>query len=516
MVKTWKIPFAQLVILFMLFITLLLAPLIGCSPGADIQLRGPKSPQAPGTDVVTPVEEPPGTETGRGDPVSPPSPVPTPTPAPGNNGYYAFCHGRYPPYINAVSSFASASGAGIRLDFQDVSESVPLPTDGAFDGREKTLEYHRFVQPLLMRETSSQEIRADLVFSAVPINRGAAGAYIPRNIYTGTARFLDRVGRAKFLATEMEAYVYAARAGEKEGFEVKTFTVSDHSKYIVVLNGAGAAVFDSKTKRDIGTLSWPLKSGRSYLGYFSPSLREADMSFAVSYVDEKSVISTDVYHINQLSSGKLQVGPLILSVTGLRRPLLPVVSQQKMNKEFRYYGIQGDTVSSSKLVLGTPARVSSGKVIKPAEIKNLSIRGVGKSGHVPSAVLVWRDLSGELLALVPVEDFEYVGGGIFGTGYKVHQAAAYTLSVDEGASNASPVSAGASLEYPGVVKQEIESGIFASRFQGLKDIMFSPDGRAIFGLFSGGVDFQIYRFSASGIEGVSRTECSGLALGVAP
>ncbi len=495
-----------------------------CSQAADVQLRGPEKPKNPVGDTVGPAETPtpapggptpdeptdPSTETPvgeNGEPV-PGTPVPTPP------SYRLFCHDRYPSYLTVVSSKASPTGFGSDLDIQVFPESRPLPIAGGFASEDRTLEFHMFAQPLEIHRDPVKGTQTRMVFSARPLDRSHS-IWVQRNIYVSDVALVDRIGRATLLGPEMKPSSYVEALSDQEGAAAKTFGVSDGGKYILVLGAKGVSLYESKTLRGLGEVSWKLSSGRQYGEYFAPTLRESDMALSVSHVDSKLSVTTEVFQLSLNSRGEAQLGSRILEVSKLRRPLVSV-AESAASAERSFYGLTGgkSEPATAEIVFAEPAKLAGSRVVDAAKVRSFRVEKLPKKGRVPSAMVLWKDTSGEILALLGFEDFERVAGGIFGTRYKIEEASMRTMVLDEGLGVASPISAAAATEYPQEVRSEIEAGTVSNRVMGLKEMHFSPDRKAIFALFPGSLSYQIYRFTATGADRVSQEECSSLSIGV--
>lgn len=491
-----------------------------CSQAADVQLRGPEKPKAPTGDLTTPSGSPTPSPTPNGDS----GPVDENPPA-GENGsasepvpvapsYRLYCHDRYPSYLTVISSKASPSGFGSDVDLQVFPESRPLPVVGGFDSSDRNLEFHMFVQPIEIRRDPVKGTETRVVFSARPIDRSHS-VWAQRNIYVSDVALVDRVGRATLLAPEMKPSSYVESLDTQEGVSAKTFGVSDGGKYLLVMSAKGLSLFDSKTLRGLGDVKWKLSSGRQYAEYFAPSLREADMTLAVSHVDSKLQVTTEVFELSLNSRGEAQLGARVLEVSKLRRPLVSVAGVGPI-RDRSYYGLTGgkSDPATAEIVLAVPATVSGSRVIDPSDVKSFRVEKLPKKGRVPSAIALWRDGSGEILSVLGFEDFEQIRGGLFGTRYKIEAASLHTLVLDESRQVASPISIGSEMAYPQEVRSEIESGVVSSRLMGLKEIHFSPDRKALFALFPGSLSYQVYSVNAMGADRVSQEECSSLSIGV--
>lgn len=495
-----------------------------CSKAGDVQLRGPEKPKAPAGELTTPSQVPtptpqpePGTES---PPESPPIGGPggqvgepgTSLPVPPS--YRLFCHDRYPSYLTVISSKASPSGFGSDIDLQVYPETRPLPVAGGFKSEDRNLEMHMFAQPIEIRRNPIGGVETRMVFSARPID-GSHTIFAQRNIYVSDVNLVDRVGRATLVGPEMKPSSYVESLSLKEGVSAKTFGVSDGGKYLLILGPKGISLFDSKTLRGLGEVKWKLASGRQYAEYFAPYLRESDMALAVSHVDSKLEVTTEVFELSLNSRGEAQLGAQILEITRLRRPLTSVAGDAS-DLDRAFYGLSGGHTESAKaeIVLADPATVLSGRVVGKSVVRRYRVEKLPKKGRVPSAIALWKDKSGEVFSLIGFEDFEQLRGGPFGTRYKIDEASLYTLILDEGRLAASPVSVGAEASYPREVRSEIESGTVSSRLAGLKELKFSPDRKAIFALFPGSLSYQVYRVNVNGADRVSQEDCSSLSIGV--
>lgn len=493
--------------------------LASCSPAADVKLRGPEKPKTPVGEVTTPSENPTPT------PSASPAPTPGPdspnnsnaeTPLPLPKSYRLFCHDRYPSYLTVVSSKASATGFGSDLDVQVYPESQPLPVTGGFTSEDRNLEYHMFPQPLEIDRDAARGLRTRFVFSARPMGQ-AVSIYTPRNIYLSEVFLAERIGRANLIGPEMRAGASVEALADTEGVAAKTFGVSDGGKFVLVLSANGLSLYDSKTLRGLGKVSWKLSSGRKFEDYFAPTLREADFALSVSHVDSALSVSTEVYQLSFDARGEVELGAKILEVSNLRRPLVSVSSGLGV-PDRSFYGLSGGKTSpaSAEIVVAEPAKLAGARVKDPAVITKFRVEKIPQKGRVPSALVVWKDTSGEWLSLLAVEEFTQTSRGGLGSRYKVEEASLHTLVLNESLGLASPLSPASSLPYPQQVRADIEAGSVSSRLAGLKDLQLSPDRKSIFALLPGSLSHQIYRLNSLGLDRVSQEDCSGLSIGVEP
>lgn len=495
--------------------------LASCSPAADVKLRGPEKPKPPVGEVTTPSENPTPTPT----PGAFPAPTPGPdspdnsnaeTPIPLQRSYRLFCHDRYPSYLTVVSSKASATGFGSDLDVQVYPESQPLPVTGGFSSGDRNLEYHMFPQPIEIDRDPARGLRTRFVYSARPLEQ-VVSTSDSRNIYLSEVFLAERIGRANLLGPEMSASASVEVLADAEGVDAKTFGVSDGGKFILVLSKSGLSLYDSKTFRGLGKVIWKLASGRKLEDYFAPTLREADLALSVSHVDSALSVSTEVYQLSFDIRGEFELGAKILEVSNLRRPLISL-SSSLGTPDRLLYGLSGGKTSpaSAEIVVAEPAKLIGSRVTDPAVITKFRVEKLPQKGRVPSALVVWKETSGEWLSLLAVEEFTPSSGGTLGSRYKVQEASFHTLVLNKSLGLASPLSPTSRLPYPQQVRADIEAGSVSSRVAGLKDLQFSPDRKSIFALLPGSLSHQIYRLNSIGLDRVSQKDCSSLSIGVEP
>ncbi len=491
--------------------------ILSCSPAADVKLRGPEKPKTPSGDVTTPAENP--------------SPTPNSTPEPnsadnGSSGtsvslkksYRLFCDDRYPSFLTVISSKSSASGFGSDLDIQVFPENQPLPIAGGFDSQERNLEYHKFPQPIEIAKDPHKGVLTRFIFSALPTeDLHRSPSLFRRNIYVTETFLTERIGRAQLLSSEMQPSAFVESLADQEGFSSRTFGVSDGGKYLLALSDRGLSIYDSKTLRGFGEVKWSLPSGRKFADYFAPALRESDMSISVSFVDSQMSLSTEIYQLSFNSRSEVQLGPLLLGVSNLRRPLVSLDGSAS-GVERLYFGLIGgnNSTASAEIVLAEPARRVGARVEEAAIIKSFPIEKLPAKGRIPSAMTVWKDSSGSLLALVAVEDISQVARSGLGVHYKVEEASLQTLVIDEGVKKASPISISSSVPYPQEVRTGIEKTSVYQLVSGIKDLQFSPDKKALYALLPGAITNQIYQVKSTGLDRISQEDCSNLSIGVEP
>jgi hypothetical protein len=460
---------------------------VGCSQGSDIQLQGLK-PTPPGSPVT------PGDQTE--NPSSPKDPLnpggttpPTRTPVPPRPltiRYRMLCDDRYPPYLNAISSMASPSGFGAGL------ETGELDALGKFDPiNDRNLESHQSPQIVSLPSFGT----ARVLFSARRmVSRGGGSSPInasKRFVFIADEDITNRGGVATYVASEIPVASSVQAAAQSETLSVRTFGVSDEGRYLLIGTKDGYDLRDSSTLQSIGVL----KVGHAGENV-NPSLRESDMIFSVSNL-KGAGFETRLYSLGLAIDGKLKSSTLITTGLSLRRPLVQVSKAA------------GDTFAAIN---------SAGKIVTVSPLKRAGVMSVVKiaalpaKGRLSSAAAFWRDaVSGETHAAIAFENIKAVSGGLT-TRYKIEQVFIRVLDVNESSLSADALTP--DFDYPAEARQTIESGIGVGPVPGVSEMKASPDGKAVFGLFPGGLSKQIYRLNAFSLDRVSQSECANLSIGV--
>ncbi len=463
-----------------LFITVVLTALTGfaCSQGTDIHLKGALPGPERGAESDSSPSSP---TTPSSDPTGPSvnSPVATPT-AP---LYRMFCDERYPPYLTTVSSMASPVGLGAGL------ETGELNARGKFDPQvDRNLEYHEHAQVVRLPKFGE----ARILFSAR--KRPAAGntAYgYARFIFVSDVEVSVRGGAATRLAPELAASSAIRAYGETELFSARTFGASDKGRFILIGQADGYRLIDSKTLKNLGTI----KTG-SADSNVNPELRESDMIFSVAGF-KGGTFESKLYSIGLTSTGALKSATLVASAGGLRRPLQSIGPAP--GESFAALD------SKNRIVTLSPLRAGGGA-------KAVKVQAVPVKGRLSSAVAAWRDAaSGEIQAVVVFENFIAVRGGISDS-YKIEQVFVRVVRVDESSLSADAIVP--DFEYPPEARSAVEQSSSSYRRTGVSEMMTTPDGEAVFGLFPGGLANNVYRLTTNGFIRVSRAECSKLDIGL--
>lgn len=462
------------------------ALLLSCTKAPEIELRGPEKPQPPVADTTTPSSNEEG---------GPGTPSPTPIPV---TRYRALCDDRYAIDLTAISSMASASGFGSDLQLQVWPENQPLPTQGVFAPEDRNLEDHLF--PQVIKLLGGSVIR--FAYSAKPKNQdpslSPAGVY-KRNVYISEMSMIDRVGRAVFMAEEMPTESSAVSFSNEHGFQARTFGVSVNGKLLLVLDGKGVRFIDAFTLQDLGRVE--LKGASNY---FLPQYRSSDRLLVVSKM-KSGYIQSETFNIEFKVSGEVHKTKPVFTISDLRRPLAFVGTGAG---EF-ISGMKSNSAGNSEIVLVDLKGASGQPVVTSFQLKSLPLKG-----KVASSLAVWKDgLSNELRAAIGFEQLSLIGSG-FSTRLKVNQAFVRLLKLDVGIGAATPV--GSDFEYPSEAIRTIESGSTSARMTGVKDLVVSPDGKAVFALFPGLLSFQVFRLNSSGFDRMSQEECTNLSIGVEP
>lgn len=472
--------------------------LFACTKAPEIELRGPEKPKDSVADTTTPSSneetEPSSGDTGAGD--TGPGSTPTPTPVPVTR-YRALCDDRYPSYLTAISSMASSSGFGSDLDLQVWPEGVALPVRGGFASEDRNLEYHMFPQTIEIRKGSILR----LAFSAKPMNGGTPWGSALRNVYVSDAAMIDRIGRAQMVGAEMPAEASAVSHAGTQGFQAKTFNVSDDGKYLLLQDQKGVLFFDAMTLQGLGRVE--LKAAAEY---FLPLYRASDRLLMISKMKSGRVL-TETFKVEFKLSGEVLKAKPVFSLGDLRRPLSFVGGAMGEPMAGMRIGSSGD----SEIVLVDLSGRSSSGVSVPA-VTGFQIKALPLKGKVASSLAVWKDVStNELRAAIGFENVNQTGAG-FSTRYKVDQAFVRVLKLDVGIGVATAV--GNDFDYPSEAVRTIEAGSASARMTGVKDLVVSPDGNAVFGLFPGSLSYQVYRFTSSGFDRMSQEDCTNLSIGV--
>jgi hypothetical protein len=209
------------------------------------------------------------------------------------------------------------------------------------------------------------------------------------------------------------------------------------------------------------------------------------------------LFETKIYSIGLTLSGLYKSATLVATASGLRRPLqsigpLPGESFAALD-------------SKNRIVTVSPLRASGGA-------KAATVQALPAKGRLSSAMTAWREASsGEIQAVVVFEHFTAASSGITNR-YKIEQVFVRIVSIDESSLRADAVTS--DLEYPPEASAAIEQVSSLYRRTGASEMVTAPDGKAIFGLFPGGLASQLYRLTASGFVRVSRAECSKLDVGL--
>lgn len=480
-----------------LFVICAAGLLLACTDAPEIELRGPEKPQAPVADTTNPSSNEEGeagipSNTGNGEPIPGEPPVPTPVP---KAQYRALCDDRYRSYLRTISSMASPTGFGSDLDLQVWPEGVALPARGGFATEDRNLESHMFPQAIEIRKGSILR----LAFSAMPLKTGVPSwETAQRNVYVSDVAMIDRIGRATLVGSEMPLESSALVFAASQGFSAKTFSVSDDGKLLLVLNAKGVQFFDATTLRDLGRVG--LKSASDY---FVPQFRSSDRLLMISKMSSGRVL-TEVLHVEFKASGDVQKSRVLLSVSDLRRPMAFVDRGAGDYIAGMAYSSAGD----SEIVLVDMAQ-SAGPFVAKFQINALPLKG-----KLASSLAVWkRQPTNDVVAAVGFENVRHTGSGI-STRYKVDQAFVRLLKLEVGMGNA--IAIGRDFDYPSEAVRTIEGGSASSRMPGVKDLVVSPDGKAVFGLFPGSHSYQVYRFVNFGFDRMSQEACTNLSIGVEP
>ncbi|MDZ4083127.1 MAG: hypothetical protein U1E10_09335 [Bdellovibrionales bacterium] len=466
---------------------------LACAKAPEIELRGPEKPKDSVADTTTPSsneETEPGTgDTGPGGPV--PGATPTPAPVPVTR-YRALCDDRYPSYLTAISSMASSAGFGSDLDLQVWPEGVALPVRGGFASEDRNLEYHMFPQTIEIRKGSILR----LAFSAKPLASGTPWGTAQRNVYVSDAAMIDRIGRAQLVGPEMPAEAAAVSFAGTQGFQAKTFNVSDDGKYLLVQDQKGVLFFDAMTLQGLGRVE--LKSATDY---FLPLYRTADRLLMISKMKSGRVL-TETLKVEFKRSGEVLEARPVFSVSDLRRPLAFVGRDLD------------DPIAGMRVGAGGDSEIALVNLSRGPKVTSFQIKALPVKGKVASSLAVWKDAgTSDLRAAIGFESVSQTGSG-FTTRYKVDQAFVRVLKLDVGIGVATAV--GSDYDYPSEALRTIEAGSASARMTGIKDLVVSPDGNAVFGLFPGSLSYQVYRFTSSGFDRMSQEDCTNLSIGVEP
>ena len=471
-----------------LFIIVALTTLagFGCSQGSDIRLQGPMKP-APQDSPTTNTSDTSNGDSGQ-NPSAPKPPVtnpPSANPIAVDPTYRMFCDERYPPYITTVSSLASPAGLGAGLDTGEPDAR------GKFDpASDRNLEYHENPQVVTLPKSGD----ARIIFSARKTPAASNSAYSkPRYIFLSDIDISLRGGVATRLATEIVPSNAVRAHADLELMSVRTFGASDGGRFILIGQADGYRILDSKTLKAVGTI----KSG-SADSNVNPELRESDMIFSVGSF-KGAAFESKLYSLGFTSTGALAKTNLVASVSGLRRPLQSI----------------GPAAGESFAALdGLNRIVTASPLLKGGGAKWVTVRAVPKNGRLSSAMAAWRDAtSKEIHAVVVYEHFSSVRGGISGS-YKIEQVFVRIVNVNESSLMADAIVP--DLDYPFEARTAVEQSSSLYRKVGVSEMSTAPDGKAIFGLFPGGLANNVYRLTSAGFVRVSRAECSKLDIGVEP
>ncbi len=467
-------------------LTLMSAGLLAaCSQGSDIVLQGPSKPTAPsqpsGPSGPTPSDtgENQGSDTGT-NPTHPSVPTPPRPPvAIQEPRYRMFCDSRYPPYLTAVSSLASATGFGAGVEIGEPNRR------GVFDPNvDRNLEMHEQAQVVSLPKFGE----ARVLFSAKRIPKNTNSYFKPRHVFIADVDIVNRGGVAKELGAETRPHRTVEAYGEKEVFSARTLGVSDQGKYLLIGQADGYRVLDSKSLKVLGVV----KTGSASLNV-NPILRESDMIFTVAAF-KGGVFEGKLYSLG-ISGGVLKTAKLVSSTPNLRRPLVSV----------------GPKAADSFLALDSTNRVVAVSPLK-TRASALKLAALPKKGRLSSAITGWRDpATGALHAAVLFENFIPTRATL-GLSYKIEQVFVRVVEVDENTLLANAIVP--DFDYPSEVRAAIESG---SPYQvpGVSDLVTTQDGKAIFALLPSSVSTSsIYRLTNIGFQRVSQTECSRLGVGV--
>lgn len=471
-------------------LTLMTAGLLAaCSQGSDILVQGPEKPTAPsqpsGPSGPTPANtgENSGSDNGTGVPSNPSAPTdptaPRPPVAVQETRYRLVCDSRYPPYLTAVSSLASATGFGAGLEIGEPNSR------GVFDPQvDRNLEMHEQAQIVSLPKFG--EVR--VLFSAKRIPKNTNSYFKPRYVFIGDAEIVNRGGVAKELGAETRPDRTVEAYGEKEVFSARTIGVSDEGKYLLIGQADGYRIVDSKSLKTIGVV----KTGSASLNV-NPILRESDMIFTVGAF-KGGVFDGKLYSLG-VSGGVLKTAKLVSSTPNLRRPLASV----------------GPKAGESFLALDSSNRIVAVSPLK-TRASVLKLAALPKKGRLSSAITGWRDsATGAIHAATLFENFVPTRATL-GLSYKIEQVFVRVVEVDENTLLANAIAS--DFDYPSEVRAAIESG---SMYQvpGVSDLVTTQDGKAVFALLPSSVSTNsIYRLTDVGFQRVSQTECSRLGVGV--
>jgi hypothetical protein len=443
----------------------------GCSQGSDVQLQDPLKPISSAPTNSTP----PSSNDSTSAPKDPPIPAPEPLAA----RYRIFCHDRYPPYVMSISSLASATGfgAGIELGEADAKGKFdPLGTHN--------LENHENPQVVSLPQFGE----ARIIFSARRILKNRSETSHPRHIFISDADITARSGAAKMLASEISPSSAAITVAARENLTIRTFGVSDGGRYLLIGQGDGYRLLDSKTLRNLGTL----KIGGAG-DNLNPALRESDMMFSVASAAPASFTSK-LYSVGLDTRGGVRRVTRVSTVASLRRPLVAI----------------GVNAAESFAALDTLNRIVIVSPLKPAAATKSMITGIPAKGRLASSVAFWRESAG-LRAVIVFEDFVLDSASVGSRSYKIEQVFVRVLEVDESKRLASALTE--DLDYPFDSRRPVEMGLGANLYPGVTELRALHDGNAIFGLFPGSLSNQLYRLTAMGLERVSQESCTGLSIG---
>lgn len=470
-------------------VVLFCAALLGCTRADDIQLKGGpvESPIGESKPAATPAPAPQSPNDPAGD--TPTTEDPS-TPAPIAR-YRMLCDDRYPPFITAVSSLAGPLSFGATIDVGPVNTP-----SGEFDPSiPNTIGSHE--APVYVSRPGQDLVRS--IFVAEERGDASTGWARTKYVYASDMDLVRRQGVAIRLGSHMPVSFETTQLSDKTGVIARSFGASDAGRYFLIGTKQGYELRDAETRATVGALKVG-SAGR----FVNPELRESDRLFSVSEVVSGSW-TTHFYSIGFNAQGSVSELKSVDSVSGLARPLRALYRMKSASTAFAGDLFYSLTQDRKELLLWNRQQRQS---------ESFELRGIpATGGKLAVSVALTERPSGELELMTVYENFELVPDAM-GAKYKIRDSILRPFILDRRTATAKWSGAG-DISYPADAKRALELGTIFDVNPGIRDLQVTPDGAAVFGLFtSGGLSKRLYRVASGMTIPVSQVACQNMSIGV--
>lgn len=481
---------------FALATILFSAALLGCTQAGDIQLKGGpvERPVSENKPAATPTPAPQAPSDPAGDSPTGNQPTtedPSMPPVPAAARYRMLCDDRYPPFITAVSSLAGPLSFGASIDVGPANTP-----SGEFDPHvPNTIGSHE--APVYVSRPGLDLVRS--IFVAEERGDASTGWARKKYVYSSDMDLVRRQGVAIKLAAHVSVSFETTQLSDKTGVTARSFGASDAGHYFLIGTKQGYELRDAETRAILGTLKVG-SAGR----FVNPELRESDRLFSVSEVVNGSW-TTHFYTVGFSAQGSVSDLKSVDSVSGLARPLRRLYRVQGVRTAFSgdlFYSLTHDR---KELLLWDRSQ---------RQTESFELLGIPTTGGRLAVSVALSELpSGELKLMTVYENFELVPDAM-GAKYKIRDSILRPFILDRRTATAKWPGAG-DVPYPSDAKRALEVGTIFDVNPGIRDLQVTPDGEAVFGLFtSGGLSKRLYRVESGITIPVSQVACQNMSIGV--